>query len=94
MPAPYAWVCDLHATKTSRAWRHPKVPVPVESWAAAESTKVPLCQCPAAHQTQVNAPRCGRLEAVKPPLDAPERAYASAAEQVDIIDIARWWRDV
>ena len=46
-PTSYAWVCDLYATKTSRAWRHPKVPVPVESWAAAEGTKVPLCQCPA-----------------------------------------------
>ena len=46
-----AWVlrvvCDLHATKTSRARRHPKVPVPVESSAAAEGTKVPLCQYPA-----------------------------------------------
>ena len=51
-PASYAWVRDLHATKTSRARRHPKVPVPVESWAAAEGTKVPLCQCPAGQQTQ------------------------------------------
>ena len=46
-PTSYAWVCDLYATKTSRAWRHPKVPVPVESWAPTEGTKVTLCQCPA-----------------------------------------------
>ena len=57
------------------------MPVPVESWAAAEGTKVPLCQCPAGQQTQGRRATLRRLEAVKPPLDATERAYGSAAEE-------------
>jgi hypothetical protein len=43
----WMWVCDLHAMKAEPAGRHPKVPLGVESSAAAWDTEVPSGVCAA-----------------------------------------------